>query len=149
MAKFKYRMQNILNIKEKMEEMEKMNFAEMRLKLTEEENKLEELMRRKEEIELEAKKLRNEKIDILKIKENTSLMEYLDSSIKTQTLRVRAAEKNLDIARKKMTVAVQERQIQEKLRENALDEFMKEENAAELKEIDQLTSFTFGQKNRV
>ena len=142
-------MQNILNIKEKMEEMEKMNFAEMRLKLTEEENKLEELMRRKEEIELEAKKLRNEKIDILKIKENTSLMEYLDSSIKTQTLRVRAAEKNLDIARKKMTVAVQERQIQEKLRENALDEFMKEENAAELKEIDQLTSFTFGQKNRV
>ena len=146
MAKFRYRMQNILNIKEKLEAQEKQNFAAMRLKLTEEENKLEELKQRRDLVANEGKQLRNEHIDILKIKENSALIAYLDESIKSQLLKVKAAEKNLENARAKMQTAIQERQIHEKLRENALNEFLREENAAELKEVDELTSYRFSER---
>ena len=39
-----------------------------------------------------------------------------------------------------------ERRTHEILRENAFEEFLLEEKAAESKEIDQLTSYTYGQK---
>lgn len=41
---------------------------------------------------------------------------------------------------------MQERKAHEKLKENAFEEFMKEEQAQESKEIDQLTTYTHGQK---
>ena len=42
--------------------------------------------------------------------------------------------------------AIQERKIHEKLRENAYEEYLLEEKAAENREIDELTSYTYGQK---
>jgi len=38
--------------------------------------------------------------------------------------------------------------VQEKLREKAFETFIKEENARESKEVDELTSYTYGQKRR-
>ena len=46
MAKFIYRMQSILDIKSKMEEQAKQEFATARMKLSEEEDKLENLKAR-------------------------------------------------------------------------------------------------------
>ena len=43
MAKFKYRMQNVLDIKQKMEESAKMEFAEANLRVMKEEEKLSEI----------------------------------------------------------------------------------------------------------
>ena len=146
MAVFRYKMQNILNIKEKLENQEKQNFALMRARLSEEEEKLEKLKLRREEIALEAKKMRMDGINVLKIKENSALAEYIDGEIKSQMVRVTTAQKNLDSAAKKMQKAIQERKIQEKLKEKAYDEYLIEENLAEAKEIDQLTSYTYGQK---
>lgn len=53
MAKFIYRMQNILNLKLKLEEQQKMEFAAARKRLDEEEDKLHLLFRRKEGYEEE------------------------------------------------------------------------------------------------
>ena len=147
MAIFRYGMQNVLNIKEKLEEQEKQNFAMMRVRLTEEEEKLEALKARREQVALEGKKMREDKIDILSIKENTTLASYIDEEIKGQRVKVMAAEKNLENARKRMQDAMQERKIHEKLRENAFEEFMKEEGIKEAKEIDELTSYVYGQKD--
>lgn len=147
MAKFIYKMQNILNIKEQLETQEKQNFAMERAKLAEEEEKLRELNLRRKEIAENGRKLRLEKIDILSIKENTALSEYIDSEIKKQIVKVKAAEKSVESARTKMQNAISERKIHEKLKENAFENFMKEENMAEAKEIDELTSYTYGQKN--
>ena len=146
MARFRYRMQNILNLKYKLEEQEKMNFALMRAKLTEEEEALAALNSRRAEIAEEGIRMRNDKIDILKIKENTALASYYDDQIRLQKVKVATASKNLENARLRMQNAIQERKIHEKLRENAFDKFMKEEALNEAKEIDQLTSYTYGQK---
>ena len=42
---------------------------------------------------------------------------------------------------------MQERKTQEKLKENAFEDFKKELNAAESKEIDELVSYRFGRKS--
>ena len=44
--------------------------------------------------------------------------------------------------------AMQERKIQEKLYENAFEEFKQEENARESKEIDELVSYVYGQRRK-
>ena len=123
-----------------------MNFALMRAKLTEEEEALAALNARRAEIAEEGIRMRNDKIDILKIKENTALASYYDDQIRLQKVKVATASKNLENARLRMQNAIQERKIHEKLRENAFDKFMKEEALNEAKEIDQLTSYTYGQK---
>ena len=57
MARFIYRMQSILNIKEKMEEQARMEFAAARMRLDEEELKLQALIERKESYEEQGREL--------------------------------------------------------------------------------------------
>lgn len=148
MARFRYRMQNILNIKEQFEVQAKQNFALMQAKLNEEESILEQLYKRRDIIAEEARILRQSSIDILKMRENEALAKYLDEQIKSQIMKVKMAEKNLDSARLKLQKARQEREIHEKLKEKAFEEFMMEENMKEAKEIDELTSYTYGKKTK-
>lgn len=148
MARFRYRMQNILNIKEQFEVQAKQNFALMQAKLNEEESILEQLYKRRDIIAEEARILRQSNIDILKMRENEALAKYLDEQIKSQIMKVKMAEKNLDSARLKLQKARQEREIHEKLKEKAFEEFMMEENMKEAKEIDELTSYTYGKKTK-
>ena len=146
MPRFRYRMQNILELKEKLEEQEKNNFAARRLALTEEEDKLDAFILKRDAIAEEGKALRLTAIDPIKIRENQRAKDYVEEEIKQQRIKVRIAEKNLDAARMKMQAAMQERKIHEKMREKAFDRFLEEMNAEEAKEIDQLTSYVYGTK---
>lgn len=146
MARFQYKMQNILDIKEKLEDQEKQQFALQNQKLLEEEEKMNALEERRNRLILEGKSLRNGIIHIQDIKDNTASKQYIDEQIKLQMMNVKAAQKNVEIARIRMQKAMQERQIHEKLREKAFAEFLQEESKREAKEIDELTSFTYGKK---
>ena len=72
----------------------------------------------------------------------------MDDYIAFQRIQVSKAEAKLEEERQKLQEAVQERKIQEKLRENAFEVFVREENARESKEVDELVSYTYGQKRR-
>ena len=146
MAKFKYRMQSILNIKQKLETQAKNEFAIARRRLDEEIDKLDALKRRKDEYVEEGRQMRLSSIDIRKLEENKYAIERMDEYISLQEIEVTKAERGLEYAREKLTAARQEAQIHERLREKAFEEFKKEINAAESKEIDELTSYTYGQK---
>lgn len=148
MAKFFYRMQNILNLKYKLEEQAKMEFAVARRRLTEEEEKLEALFCRKREYEEEGRRLREDTLAVLDILENRNAILQMDEFIELQKLEVAKAEEALEAERQKLQEVMQERKIHEKLREKAFEAFMKEENARESKEIDELVSYTYGQKQR-
>ncbi|MCR5127077.1 MAG: flagellar export protein FliJ [Lachnospiraceae bacterium] len=149
MAKFNYRMQNILQLKEKMEEQERNNFAARRRALTEEEEKLQALIDKRNAVAEEGRRLRQTVIDVRSIRENEDLQRYAEEQVKQQRIKVRVAEKSLDAARAKMQEAVQERKIHEKMREKAFERFIAEMNAAEVKEIDELTSYVYGTKDPV
>ena len=67
MAKFLYRMQNILNIKYKLETQAKTAFSVAAAALQREEEKLEALRQRKRSYELKARELASGKLDFLEI----------------------------------------------------------------------------------
>ena len=146
MAKFKYRMQNILDIKNQMESQAKLEYAQARMVLNEEEEKLRKLHSRKNSYENEARRLLNDTLKVNKIIEIQQAIKRMDELIEEQVLSVRFAEKKMNEAEIKLTELMKERKTHENLREKALDEFVKEINASESKEIDQLTSYRFGKK---
>ncbi len=146
MAKFKYRMQSILEVKKKLEEQAKNEFAAARAALNEEEEKLEQLNKRKEAYEEEGRALREDTLNIMDIIENKEALLRMDEFIAEQQLNVKRAEDHMEEARLALQTAMQESKTQEKLREKAFEQFMKEENARESREIDELVSYTYGTK---
>ena len=143
MAKFRYRMQSILEIKKKLEEQAKNEFAAARAALNEEEDKLEQLKKRKEAYEDEGRALRENTLNIMDIIENKEALLRMDEFIADQQLN---AQDRMEEARLALQTAMQESKTQEKLREKAFEQFVKEENKRESKEIDELVSYTYGRK---
>lgn len=146
MAKFVYRMQSILNIKEKMEEQARMAFAQARAQLNEEEKRLEELLRRRKDYLEEGARMRQEVLDYLKLQENEDALRYLKDAIAEQRKRVRKAEEELEKARVVLQEYRIERKTHEQLREAAFEQFKIDVAKEESKEVDELVSYVYGQK---
>lgn len=146
MAKFIFSMQNILNIKQKLEEQAKMEFAHARMLLDEEEARLLALLKRKADYEEEGRHLRDDKLHVQDIIDNKNAIITIDGYIDLQRLEVKKAEDNLELTRLKLNEAIKERKTYERLREKAFEEFIKEENAREAKEVDELVSYKHATK---
>ena len=140
-------MQNILDIKLRLETQVKTEFAEASAKLLQEENKLKKLIQRRREYENELKRLSADRLELGELKKYNGYIETIKVLMQQQALAVRLAQRNLDRIREKLNQAMQERKIYEKLREKAFEEFKEELNAEEKKEIDQLVSFTYNDKS--
>ena len=97
MAKFIYRMQNILNLKTKLEEQQKMEFAAARKRLDEEEEKLNLLFRRKANYEEEGRRLREDSLNVQDILDNRNALIQMDDYIAFQRIQVSKAEDALEI----------------------------------------------------
>jgi flagellar FliJ protein len=132
-----------------MEDQAKQEFSTARMRLDDEEEKLEALKQRKYGYEERAKELLNGRLNVREIEDNKNAILIMDGYIANQRIEVDRASNRLEKARERMTVAMQERKTQETLREKAFEEFMREENRAESKVIDELTSYTYGQKQEV
>ena len=148
MSKFIYRMQNILNIKYKLEDQAKIEFMLANQTLREEEEKLQNLKNRKSGYEENVRNLLKNHLEVDRIKENREAIVRMGEFIAAQTVRVNDAKRQVEIKAAKMTELMQERKAQEKLKEKAFEKFMQDENAKESKEIDELVSFTYGKKQR-
>lgn len=148
MAKFIYRMQSILDIKNKLETQARMDYAAARMALNEEEEKLEGLFARKSGYEQEAARLLSDELQVREILDNQNAILRMDEYIAEQKLQVSLAMKRLEQEREKLQEVMRERKTHEKLKEKAFEEFRLEENAAENKTIDELTSYTYGQKRK-
>lgn len=143
MAKFVFKMQNILDIKLRLETQAKTEFAEASGRLAAEEERLRSLIMRKREYELEAVRMSSGRLDVNELKRQNQAIKTVRELMEQQALRVRIAEKNLDKVRQKLNDAMQERKTYEKLKENAFEQFKLEINEEEKKEIDQLVSFKY------
>lgn len=146
MAKFVYRMQNILDIKNKLETQARNSYAVARMKLTQEEEKLNSLFAQKKSYEDAYREQLSGSIDVRQINICKNAIELSKNMIKKQLVEVKVASKNLEAAQIRLGEVMKERKIQEKLREKAFDEFLKELNDQEKKEIDELVNFRFEQE---
>lgn len=149
MAKFRYSLQSILNIKEKMETMAKQDFSAAKLALDAENEKLAALFGRKSAYEEEGKRLRHGTLNVRDIEDNKNAILIMDQYIAQQRLQVKKAEEQLERAREALAEVMKERKMHESLREKAFENFMQEENRQEGKSVDELTSYTYGQKRQV
>lgn len=142
MAKFTYRMQNILDIKYKLESQAKTSFSLAAAKLNQEEEKLEGLHQRRRAYEMQAKELVTDKLNFQDIKINRIAIETTKGAIQNQVVAVHVAERNLEGARRRLQDVMTERKTHEILKEKAFDEFKKELEKEESKAVDELVSFT-------
>ena len=115
MAKFAYRMQNILDLKEKMESQRKAEYGLANAKLRQEEDKLRQLMIRKAGYEKHARELVKGSINIQEIKTCKHAVEAMKSAIRTQMMEIQVAEKNVELARSRLNEVMIERKTYEKL----------------------------------
>lgn len=147
MAKFFYRMQNILDIKYKLEDTAKQEYAEARRLLSIEEEKLEQLKNRKEEYQEEYNNLIRGSLDFVKIEETGNAIDIMDILIAEQSEVVKKRSKELEKARIKLQQVMQERKMHEKLKEKQFDEFVQGVNATENKETDEVVSYQYNNSN--
>ena len=148
MAKFFYRMQNILDIKYKLEYTAKQEYAEARRLLNIEEEKLEQLKIRKDEYQEEYNNLIVGSLNFVKIEETGNAMDIMDILIEQQMEVVKKRSKELEKARVKLQQVMQERKMHEKLKEKQFDEFVQELNSAENKETDEVVSYQYNNSNK-
>lgn len=148
MAKFKYRMQSILNIKYQLETQAKMDLGRAQVKLMEEEEILKTFMDRKEAYLEDGRRMRSKTLNVNELKDNSYAVKTMDEMISRQKEQVARAEEEVEAARVKLQEVMQERKMHERLKEKALEQFMREENAAEFKAVDELTSYTYGQRGK-
>ena len=144
MAKFFYKMQNILDIKEKLETQARNDYAVANAALAEEEAKLNSLKDRRDDYEERLKESYNGKLDLNNITEYADAVEIIKYHIRLQEVNVTKAQKQVDITREKLQEAMQDRKTHEKLKENAFEAFKQEVAATESKEIDELVSYRHG-----
>ena len=149
MARFRYSMQSILNIKVKMETLAKQQFSAARYALDEEEEKLAELFRRKSDYEQKAHVLLTGTLNVRDIEDNKNAILMMDQYIVLQKMEVKKAEERLELARAELAEVMKERKMHETLREKAFQNFLQEENRQEGKSVDELTSYAYGQKRQV
>lgn len=144
MTKFTFRLESILSIKLKLEEQAKMEFGAAKMKLSEEQDKLEGLYNKKSGYENDLKKLYSEDLDIKRINGTARAIEIVDEQIKLQKYAVKRAEKQVDLATQKLNTVMQERKSMEKLKEKRFAEYMREYNEEESKQTDELISYQYG-----
>ena len=128
MAKFVYSMQNILDMKEKLERQEKNDYSRANVRLLEAQDELERLKDRQREQEEKLRQNLKESMQVLQIKEAENGVEVIKMYVKQQMLCVKQRERELEEARTRLALAMRERKTFEKLREKAFQQFMEEEN---------------------
>lgn len=143
MAKFIFKMENILEVKRKLEDQAKSVYASALAVLDEEQQKLVFLEQQREGYKERLTSMMTASLNIDQIRTLEDAVEVMKYRIREQLVRVQDAEIKAERSRLALQEAMVERKTYEKLKEKAFEEFKLEINAQEKKEIDELVSFTY------
>ena len=141
MKKFRYSMQSLLVIKQKLEDQAKAAYGAAKLRLNEEEERLAAMQIKREEYVEEKRQVMATRLDVPKLNRLQMAVEAMDAQIVRQKQNVKKAEMAVRAAEERLVESMTERKTQERLRENAFEVYRQEMNAEEQKEIDERTSF--------
>ena len=142
MAVFRYSMQNVLDVKIKLEDQARTAFSQAQMRVNEANDVLEAIRMRLEGYEELKRQLMLERLDVLKLNQCENAITSLKYQEQQQMKKIAALNAVLDNARRNLNQAMIDRKTHEKLKENEFEEFKIELNNQETKEIDELVSFT-------
>lgn len=141
MPKFKYRMENILSINEKLEKQAQIRFNRAKETVRHENEVLQNLKTRKTSYENELKTLLSNNLDLMEIGNSKSYIQSMHHKVEWQEDNVKKSKTVMEKEREILTAYNIERKKHEKLKEKAWEEYKIEENKTEMKEIDELVTF--------
>lgn len=143
MVKFQYSLQNILNIKEKMEEQKKMALSDANQHLRTEENRLNGLHTRRDSLNNHFRSTVSGRVTVRQLRDFNKAHDYVQTSIKNQCIVIEEASRVVEEKRIILQQALMERQMYEKLKEKAYEAYLSEANKEEQKHLDEIVSYKY------
>ncbi len=143
MAKFKFRLQGFLGVKEKIEEQKKNEYGKAVKTLEEENKKKEILINQHSNVLMELKLKINDGTNFNELQQYKNFLSYLLNKIKQQEILISNAQKTVDKKREELVTSMKERKMLEVLKEKEYIEYVKEEKKSEQKIIDEIVSFKY------
>ena len=144
MPRFRYRMENILNLQMKLEDQAKAAFGAANARLQEEQEKLQLLVIKKAGYERKVKEYAQGAVKIGEIQRYKDGVRSVDYAIEDQMKAIKRAQREVDFARLRLNEAMKDRKTQEILKDKAFEAFLAEMKAEENKVTDELISYKYG-----
>lgn len=141
MAGYKFKLQNILKLKENMEKEKKNEFGAATQRFDKEKLKLEQLNAEMYNMCEKIEKAVSKGITAKELLLQHQYKNYYKHSISNQIVRRKMAEEHMEICRHNLVEAVQDRKIMEKLKEIDYSKYLYTEQKIEEKLVDDLVSF--------
>jgi len=146
MPKFQFRLQQFLGVKEQIENQKEMEYGKALQKLEEEKQKLKNLHDTLLDGIRVLQKTVEKAIPLHDIRVLNNNIDRYKQQIIVQDERVRAAEVFVEEKRQELVQAMKERKALDIVKENAMNEFLKEEDIKERKLVDEIVSFKYTDK---
>lgn len=146
MAAYKFKLQNVLKLKENVEKDKKNEFGVATQRFEKEKLKLEQLNAEMYNVCVESEKAASEGVTVKELLLQQQSKEYYKNNISNQKVKIRMAEDYLENCRHQLVKAVQDKKVMEKLKEIDYKKYIYNEQKNEEKLVDDLISFKESKK---
>ncbi len=146
MSVFRYRLQPILSIKERMEEHEKNKLGKEMRKLDQEEKKLQHIYGKQHNCFGNIVAESNQGIQAHRLQQYQCYLTDINRQLDYQTENVGKASKDVEKQREQLIEVAKEKKMLEVLREKKRHAFIYEQNKQEEKRVDELISYKYTNK---
>ncbi len=146
MAKYTYRLQSLINIKEKLEEQKKNELAVENNKLNQEKQVLTELYQEMSSTLDKQEKEQKQSINAIQLQLYINYTDKLKIEIKQQLDKVEKQEKKTEEVRLELLEYTKAKKSLEKLKEKDYENYLEEEKRAEQKLVDEIVSYKYNSK---
>lgn len=141
MRKFRFKLEGVLSVKERLEEQAKASFASAVQTLYACEQRRDEAALRVRKYEDKLEELVNGVLNITEITVCRDAIRIVKEDLNEKENAVKRASNRVEMCRKNLSNAIMERKTIEKLKEKAFEDYVKEYNDDERKQIDELVSY--------
>lgn len=141
MHKFRFKLEGVLSVKMRLEEQAKAAFASAMQTLNACEQKRDEAAARVRAYEQKLEELVNGILNITEITVCKDAIRIVREDLVEKENAVKRAQNRVEMCRKNLSNAIMERKTIEKLKEKKFEEYIKEYNDEERKQIDELVSY--------
>ena len=143
MARFEFRLGKLLGVKEQIENQKEIEYASALRQVAEEKQRLAQFEDSKQKNIQGLRESIQKKIEPIEVRRYNNNLERLNHMIEVQKERIKAAEYMAEEKRLELVEAMKERKALEIVKDNAYEEFKKNEDIKERKITDELTSYKY------
>lgn len=143
MAKFKFKLQSFLGVKEKIEDQKKNEYGKALNILKQEEDKKNMLLKQHLDTLNEMRNKIATGINPMQLQQYNNFISYILDEIDRQEIVIEKARNMAEKKRQELVEAMKNRKMLETLKEHKYEEYMKEEKKADQKIIDEIVSFKY------